>query len=247
MAAQKRLNKRQRDQKQREASSTPALSLKAIRPITEKQADLTDAYNDGRKVILAIGTAGTGKTYLSMALALKDVIGNPNSPIDRVVVVRTSAQTRDQGFMPGTLTEKMSYFETPYVDIVNDLLEDRGAWSFLKSNRSIEFMSTSFIRGLTIDNAVIIFDEVQNANYAEIRSCLTRLGANSRIILCGDTKQDDLKQGKNRNDVSGLVEFLKVASKMEDVRTVHFGVNDIVRSGVVKDFILAEEACYHMA
>lgn len=213
--------------------------LKLIKPMTENQKKLETAYQNGQHVI-NIGSAGTGKTYFSLALALKTLLEEKNG-YNRIIIVRSAVQTRDQGFMPGSLSEKMGYYETPYMDITNDLLGRGDAYSTLKQKGMIQFMSTSFVRGLTFDNAIILVDEVQNMTYEEIRSVITRVGENSKVVICGDTRQDDLRNGKNRLDRSGLVDFLKVTEEMSKFTITKFGTADIVRSGIVKQFIIEEE------
>lgn len=210
--------------------------MKVVNPITENQSKLVDCYGQG-KHLLAIGSAGTGKTYLTTALALKDVMRNDK--YDKVIFIRSAVQSRDQGFMPGTHKEKMAYFEAPYIDIVNDLFEDPMAYNMLKTKGQINFMSSSFLRGLTFDNSIIIVDECQSMSYHEIATIMQRVGQDTKIIFCGDTKQNDLI--KSKYDVSGLAQFIKVFSRMSSTATIKFNVNDVVRSGVVKEFIMAEE------
>jgi len=237
----KKLTRKQRNTRvatHNEYVSQSRLSLKELYPITKTQETMFDFYDDNYSMA-AIGTAGTGKTMCALYLALDDIINEKN--YERLIIIRTAVQSRDQGFMPGTLDEKMSYYEGPYCDIVNELFGKKDAYKQLKDKGVITFMSSSFVRGLTFDNAIIIFDECQNANYDELRSIITRVGNNSKIIFCGDTKQDDLKAGKNRNDKSGLGDFLQVLSTIPEFRTVKFNVEDVVRSGLVKAFILAEE------
>lgn len=214
--------------------------MKQINPMTENQDKLFDSYYSGKN-ILAIGSAGTGKTYISMYLALKDVMAK--NEYKEIIIIRSSVQSREQGHMPGDANDKMANFETPYIDIVNDLFERGDAYQVMKQKNMIRFMSTSFIRGLTFDNAIILVDECQNMRWDEIRTIMTRVGEGSRIILCGDTKQDDLACSKNRLDVSGLRQFKRVVDKMRSncFDTVQFTVDDIVRSGLVKEFIVAEE------
>ena len=213
-------------------------ALVNLKPMTQNQKKLEALYSS-KDVILALGSAGTGKTFYSAFLALRDVF--VNEKVDRIIYIRTAVQTRDQGFMPGDAKEKMQYYEAPMIDAVNALISDAEAYNILKRKKTIEFMSTSFIRGITLDNAVIIFDECQNAQYDELRSVLTRMGENSKIIFAGDTKQDDLKNTKNHLDRSGLVEFIKVIDTMQSAGKVVFTKEDIVRSGIVKEFIIAEE------
>ena len=214
--------------------------MKQISPMTDNQERLFESYQQGKN-ILAIGSAGTGKTYISLYLALKDVM--EKNQYKKIIVIRSSVQSREQGHMPGDAKEKLSHFEAPYIDIVNDLFARGDAYQIMKQKNMIEFMSTSFIRGLTFDNSLILVDECQNMRWDEIRTIMTRVGEGSRIILCGDTKQDDLACSKNRLDVSGLRQFKRVIDKMgpKCFDTVEFTVDDIVRSGLVKEFIMAEE------
>lgn len=213
-------------------------ALTNLKPMTQNQKKLEELYAE-KDVILAIGSAGTGKTFYSAFLALRDVF--VNEKVDRIIYLRTAVQTRDQGFMPGDVKEKMQYYEAPMIDAVNVLINDLEAYSVLKRKKTIEFMSTTFIRGITLDNAVIIFDECQCATEAEISSVITRMGQNTKIVLCGDTKQDDLKQSRNKNDISGLPIIKKILSIMPSAGIVEFTRDDIVRSGVVKEFIIASE------
>jgi phosphate starvation-inducible protein PhoH and related proteins len=242
MSTRKRLTKTKRSQIERETDQLldTKFGMKRIEPITETQADLFNSYQSGKN-ILAIGSAGTGKTYISLYLALKDVMAKNN--YKEIIIIRSSVQSREQGHMPGDGKEKMAYFESPYIDIVNDLFGRSDAYQIMKQKNMIRFMSTSFIRGLTFDNALIIVDECQNMRWDELRTIMTRVGEGSRIILCGDTKQDDLACSKNKLDVSGLRYFKRVIDKMSTdcFETIEFTVDDIVRSGLVKEFIIAEE------
>lgn len=213
-------------------------SLTSVKPATDNQRKVFEIYGTN-SIVGIFGTAGTGKTYLAAYLALSDAIANEN--FDRIVYVRSSVQSRDQGHMPGDEKEKMSYFEQPIIEIVNELLENAEAYSVLKRAKKIEYMSTSFCRGLTKDNCIIIFDECQNANYDELRTVLTRLGKNSKIIFCGDTMQDDLKNNKNKMDVSGLKKLTEIFELCSSAAYVEMGIADIQRSGVIKDFLIAEE------
>jgi predicted ribonuclease YlaK len=242
MSTRKRLTKTKRNQIDRETDYLldTKFGMKRIDPITDTQDKFFDAYQNGKN-ILAVGSAGTGKTYISLYLALKDVMAK--NQYKEIIIIRSSVQSREQGHMPGDAKEKMAHFEAPYVDIVNDLFERGDAYQIMKQKNMIRFMSTSFIRGLTFDNALIIVDECQNMRWDELRTIMTRVGDGSRIILCGDTKQDDLACSKNRLDVSGLSHFKRVIDKMSTdcFETVEFTVDDIVRSGLVKEFIIAEE------
>lgn len=212
--------------------------MKKIQPITSTQETLFDSYKQGYN-IAAIGTAGTGKTMCALYLALSDVVDS--NRYEKVIIVRSAVQTREQGFMPGNLREKIAYYETPYIDIVNDLFGRADAYATLKRKGCIEFMSSSFVRGLTFDNSIIVVDECQSMTYHELDSIITRVGESSKIIFCGDMKQDDLKQSKNRADISGLKDFIRVINKIDSFEVIEFGVSDIVRSGLVKEYIIAKE------
>lgn len=240
--SRRRLTKTARKQIERETDYllNTKFGMKKIDPITKNQERLFNSYQEGKN-LLAIGSAGTGKTYISLYLALKDVMAR--NQYKEVIIIRSSVQSREQGHMPGDAKDKMANFETPYIDIVNDLFERGDAYQIMKQKNMIRFMSTSFIRGLTFDNALILVDEVQNMNIGELRTIMTRVGENSRIIFCGDTKQDDLTSSRHKFDVSGLRHFKRIIDKMEQncFDTIQFTVDDIVRSGLVKSFIMAEE------
>jgi phosphate starvation-inducible protein PhoH len=249
MAIQRRLSRKEKRRAERDLDHmvnilNQKFSMRPIKPITKTQETLFDSYKHGYN-IAAIGTAGTGKTMCAVYLALNDVLQNDR--YERVIIIRSAVQTRDQGFMPGSLKEKIAYYETPYIDIVNDLFGRPDAYQILKQKGSVEFMSSSFVRGLTFDNAVIIVDECQSMTYHELDSIITRVGESSKIIYCGDMKQDDLKGSKNRNDVSGLRDFVRVLEKIRSFDVVEFGINDIVRSGLVKEYIIAKEQLLEVA
>lgn len=242
MSTRKRLTKTKRTQIERETDHLldTKFGMKRIEPITDTQDKFFEAYQNGKN-ILAVGSAGTGKTYISLYLALKDVMAK--NQYKEIIVVRSSVQSRDQGHMPGDAKDKMAHFEAPYVDIVNDLFGRGDAYQIMKQKNMIRFMSTSFIRGLTFDNALIIVDECQNMNAGELRTIMTRVGEGSRIIFCGDTRQDDLTSSKHKLDISGLRYFKKIIDRMgtDCFEAIEFTVDDIVRSGLVKAFIIAEE------
>jgi phosphate starvation-inducible protein PhoH len=242
MSTRKRLTKTKRNQIDRETDYLldTKFGMKQIEPITDTQEQLFESYEDGKNIV-AVGSAGTGKTYISLYLALKDVMAK--NKYKEVIIVRSSVQSREQGYLPGGVQEKMAQFETPYSDIVNDLFGRKDAYQIMKQKEMIRFMSTSFIRGLTFDNAIILVDEAQNMNVGELRTIMTRVGEGSKIIFCGDTRQDDLVSSKNKQDVSGLRYFKRVIDRMgpECFDIVEFTSNDIVRSGLVKAFIIAEE------
>lgn len=241
MSRQRRLTAREKRRNEREKSTETLNSkfgMKQIKPITSTQEEMFHNYQTGYN-IAAIGTAGTGKTMCALYLALQDVLLNDN--YEQIVIVRSAVQTREQGFMPGTQAQKEAVYSVPYSDIVCDLFGRGDAWEILKQKRQVKFMTSSFVRGLTFDNSIIVVDECQSMTYHELDSIITRVGESSKIIFCGDTKQDDLAGSKNRNDVSGLANFLKVLNRIPSFKMVNFGVDDIVRSGLVKEYIIAKE------
>lgn len=242
-AKQRRLSRREkqrlaRDQDHMVTILNNKFGMRQIRPLTQTQSDLFDAYKQGYN-LAAIGTAGTGKTMCAMYMALNDVMQKRG--YDKIIVVRSAVQTREQGFMPGSKEQKEALYSVPYSDIVNDLFDRGDAYKILETKGMVQFMTSSFVRGLTFDNAIIIVDECQSMTYHELDTIITRVGESSKIIFCGDTKQDDLNISKNRADVSGLGDFLRVLNKVPSFKTIKFTAEDIVRSGLVKEYILAKE------
>lgn len=243
MAKQRRLSRKEKRQMEREQEHMVGIlnnkfAMRKIQPLTTTQSDLFDSYREDYNVA-AIGTAGTGKTMCALWLALSDVL--QTSTYERVIIIRSAVQTREQGFMPGTKEQKEEVYEQPYADIANDLFGRGDAYKILKSKGTIQFMTSSFVRGLTFDNAIIIVDECQSMTYHELDTIITRVGESSKIVFCGDTKQDDLDISRNRADVSGLAEFLRVLDKIDSFETIQFTPQDIVRSGLVKEYIMAKE------
>ena len=205
-------------------------------PKTEPQRQMALSWVEDMN-IAAIGSAGTGKTFCAMSLALQSLI---DGEVSKIIIVRSTVQVRDLGFLPGSEEEKLEPFTAPYKAIVNEIMCNGMAWEILNKKGMIEFVSTAFIRGITIKDAVVIFDEAQNTTFEECRSTISRLGENSRIIVCADSKQDDLIYKKN--DASGFQQMLQVIGRMSDYfDIVNFLPQDIVRSGFVKSWILACE------
>ena len=211
-------------------------SLKTLSPITENQQKVFASYKEGNNLVLA-GSAGTGKTFLSMYLALEDVL-DKDTAYDKVVVIRSIVPTRDIGFLPGTEEEKMDAYTAPYRGIVTELTGDPEAWTKLVQQDAVEFLSTSFIRGTTISNAIVIVDEMQNLTFHELDSVITRIGNNCRFLLCGDYYQTDFDKEKDKN---GILQFLDIIDKMKYFDTIEFSWQDIVRSGLVRDYIMTKE------
>lgn len=249
MAKQRRLSRKEKQRASRELEHQVSIlnqkfGMRRIQPLTPTQGDLFESYREGYN-IAAIGTAGTGKTMCALYLALNDVL--QKGEYQQVVVIRSAVQTREQGFMPGSKAQKEAVFEAPYTDIVNDLFGRGDAYQILKSKGMMKFMTSSFVRGLTFDNSIIIVDECQSMTYHELDTIITRVGESSKIVFCGDTKQNDLEISRNRADVSGLAEFLGVLNKVDSFETIQFEPADIVRSGLVKEYILAKEGYSHAA
>ena len=241
MSRQRRLSPKEKRLLKRKQKGTldTKFSMRNISPMTTTQEDMFDSSNAGYN-IAAIGTAGTGKTMCGLYLGLSDILNDDN--YDQVIIVRSAVQTREQGFMPGTQAQKEAVYSVPYADIVNNLFGRGDAWEILKQKHSVKFMTSSFVRGLTFDNSIIIVDECQSMTYHELDSIITRVGETSRIIFCGDTAQDDLATSRNRNDTSGLGDFINVLKRMDhSFKVVQFGIEDIVRSGLVKEYIIAKE------
>lgn len=211
-----------------------------IRPLemkSDKQATAVSLWNSGLNLNLH-GTAGTGKTFLAMFLALNEVLNRREA--DKVLIVRSVVASREMGFLKGGPSEKTKVFETPYYGICEQLIGRADAYPMLKSVGKIEFIPTSFIRGVTWDNSVIIIDEPQNMNSMELHTVFTRVGTNSRIIFAGDTKQDDLTS-KRYNEESGFPAFKKILEEMEEFASVEFGHEDILRSDLIKSYIIIRE------
>src|SRR6056300_278036 len=209
--------------------------LLTFQPITDNQTLTYDAYKNHKHLLLH-GIAGTGKTFLSLYLALEDVL-DPSTVYDDDFIVRSVVSTRDIGFLPGDEQEKVSIYEAPYRSICRELFGIKDSYDALKQQGNIKFMSTSFIRGITINNAVIIVDECQNLNFHELDSIITRVGRNSKIMFCGDYTQTDLTR---ENDKRGIFNFMKIIKSLEEFSTVEFGIEDIVRSDFLKSYIIAK-------
>jgi phosphate starvation-inducible PhoH-like protein len=220
--------------------SVPKIKLediKEIKPLTQNQELVFKYWENGYNLFLS-GWAGTGKTYISCGLALKAILTEPNK-YHKVVIVRSAVPGRDLGFMPGTLSEKSELFEIPYYAIFYELFKKiPNPYMRLKEQGLVNFLTTSYVRGITMNNAIIIFDELQNANFHEADSIMTRLGHNSRIIFCGDYQQSDLRY---RDEKQGFHDFEKIIKEMtEFFAEVQFTVDDIVRSKLVKTYLITK-------
>ena len=207
--------------------------IKSVKPLTENQLIAFQEWAQNQNLVLE-GFPGTGKSFIALYLALQTVL-NPDTDQDKIIIVRSATPTKDCGFLPGDLNEKLLAYETPYKQICDQLFKWRNSYSNLKEIGVLEFVSTSYLRGTSWDNAVIIFDEYPNGTEEEVTTVCTRVGNNSRIIISGDTAhQNDI--GKK----SGGADLLKVLRKMYSVSFINFKIEDCVRSGFVKEFLMAK-------
>jgi len=215
--------------------------MKPIEPLTQNQEELFRCYKNNQNLV-AYGCAGTGKTFITLYNALRDVF-DMKTPYEKIYIVRSLVATREIGFLPGDHEDKSSLYQIPYKNMVKFMFELPTEADFemlygnLKTQGTISFWSTSFIRGTTLDNAIIIVDEFQNLNYHELDSIITRVGENSKIMFCGDATQSDLIKDRERN---GIADFMKILRIMPSVDIIEFSVEDIVRSGLVKEYLLAK-------
>ena len=214
-------------------------SLISIKPITDNQKDVFTTGKSGKNQFL-FGAAGTGKTFVSLYLALQDVL-DLKKPYDKVILVRSLIPTREIGFLPGDEEDKSALYQVPYQNMVRFMFEMPNEQSFnmlydkLKSQGTLFFLSTSFLRGLTFDNAIILVDECQNLNFHELDTIITRVGQDSKILFCGDFDQTDLQKTNEKN---GLHNFLRILQEMEEFNCTEFTVGDIVRSGFVRSYLI---------
>ena len=215
--------------------------MRTVDPLTENQETLFDAYSKDQNIV-AYGAAGTGKTFITLYNALKDVLSE-KTPYEKIYIVRSLVATREIGFLPGDHEDKSSLYQIPYKNMVKYMFEmpDDSAFEMLygnlKTQGTIGFWSTSFIRGTTLDNAIIIVDEFQNLNFHELDSIITRIGENSKIMFCGDATQTDLVKTNEKN---GIVDFMRILNVMPSMEVIEFGVEDIVRSGLCKEYLVAK-------
>lgn len=207
--------------------------LRDIKPLTDNQAKVFESYSQGKQLMLT-GMAGTGKSFIALYLAFKDVI---EGKLNSIEIVRSTVPSRDMGFLPGTLQEKLAAYEDPYRQIVNSLFGRDDAWVILQKKGYVNMLSTSYLRGVTYKNVAMIVDEIQNCTLQELDTVITRVGPGCRVVLCGDIKQNDLLTGKN---VSGMPMFDRIISSMPEFDCIGFNVEDIVRSGLVKSYLMAK-------
>ena len=235
---QKRMQRQQGDEHTTNDQRQQFTMKDDVAPMTDNQKIAFDFWDEGYNLMLH-GIAGTGKTFLGLYFALKEVV-KPNSRYKKVYIVRSTVSTRDQGFLPGSLKEKAKVFESPYVPICTKLYGRGDAYEILKGKGCVEFITTSYLRGETFDNCILLVDEVQNMGDGELHTVMTRVGENCRIIFCGDVKQDDLTS-ERKKELSGLRDFMKIIHRMREFEFVDFQVEDIVRSKLVKSYIIERD------
>lgn len=231
---ERKINKKRNKQQKNEEINKNNLHLKTINPLTENQKSAFASWNFGCNLLLH-GLAGTGKSYISLYLALKEILSK-NNQYKNIMIVRSAVPTRDIGFLPGSIKEKSKVYEMPYQSICTDLFGRGDAYELLKTKHIIDFMTTSFVRGNTFYDTIVIVDEINNMNFHELDSIITRLGDNCRLMMCGDYRQSDLK----KNEKNDLLSFMKILDSMNGFSHIEFEINDIVRSGLVKEYIIAK-------
>lgn len=230
---QKRLLRQNQDKQNGTTQEKLNFQLKAIEPLTKHQKESFEAYEAGKNLMLH-GIAGTGKSFISLYLSLNQILTD-NTQYKKIVIVRSVVPTRDMGFLPGNSKEKAKVYEAPYYAICTELFGRGDSYEYLKQRDLIEFISTSFIRGITLNNCIIIVDEIANMTLHELDSVITRVGKNCKIIFSGDFRQSDFTKDHERN---GLPQFMRIVERMKSFTFVDFDENDIVRSSMVKDYII---------
>ena len=213
------------------------LELQDVEPLTEAQGHFFINYDSGKSQVLS-GSAGTGKTFMALYKAFNEILTSKTN-YRRIVIVRSAVATRDVGFLPGTLEEKQAIYELPYTGICNELFGRGDAYGLMKKNGIVDFLTTSYVRGITLDETIVIVDEYQNLTSHEADSIMTRLGKGSKIIFCGDTCQTDFTRN-NEKDIDKFISVVANMTKWFDM--IEFTADDIVRSGIVKDYIKMKES-----
>jgi len=220
----------------RSINGRTGLNMRELKPLTKNQERVFDAYYDGQHIFLS-GFPGTGKSFLAIGLAIEDILVE-KCPQEKVIIVRSVVPSRAMGFLPGSERQKAAVFELPYKHIFTELFGRGDAYSILKSKGLVEFETTSFLRGNTFENALVIVDECQNMSFQECDTIITRIGDNSRVIFCGDEKQSDFVY---EDEKVGYIHFKRILERMAEFTHINMEIDDIVRSGLVKSYIIAKE------
>jgi len=241
----KRISRKERRQQRQERVSNENsqqnifeklhFDLKFIEPLTKNQEITFDSWKSGKNLLL-VGTAGTGKSFLSAYMGMNCILQQQD--YEKMLIVRSVVPTRDMGFLPGNSKEKTKVYEAPYYAICTELFGRGDAYEYLKSKNLIEFISTSFIRGITLNDCIVIVDEMQNATLHELDSVITRIGHNCKVIFCGDFRQSDFTREHEKN---GLTDFMRVVKNMKSFNLIEFDADDIVRSALVKEYIILKD------
>ena len=241
--SQPRLTKREKRIARQNGNASDGISFKTqnfnlrhVNPLTENQRIAFDAFDAGKHLMLH-GMAGTGKTFIALYKAIEALMENKGVQ-NKIYVVRSVVPTRDMGFLPGNQKEKMKVYEAPYYAICTELFDRSDAYEVLKQKNAVEFISTSFVRGITMNNCFVIVDEVNNMTFHELDSVITRIGKGCRVLFCGDFRQSDLTKDQEKN---GLKDFMRVIDRLNDFVHVDFLEQDIVRSRLVKEYIIARQ------
>lgn len=210
------------------------LKLRDFQPLSDNQERVFNSYYTDKQLLLT-GAAGSGKTFLAVYLALKEILEG-DSNYKELIIVRSAVQSRNLGFTPGSVEEKAKVYEQVYKGIVDELFGRSDSYYILRNKEVIDFQTTSFLRGTSFNNSIVILDEAQNCNFTELETVITRIGHNSRIIICGDYRQTDLN---GPNDKTGIIKFQNILKTMYSFDVIEFGIEDVVRSGLVKEYLLA--------
>jgi len=235
-------HQKKKDRKQRKHNKGQSgLVIENIEALTCTQKKVFDSYYSNNNLVLH-GCAGTGKTFLSTYLGIKDILEKVDNK-ERVIIVRSAVPSRDMGFLPGSVTDKIKVYETPYRDLMSTMFNRGDAYDILKQRGKIEFITTSHIRGQTWDDAIIVIDEYTNMTFQELDSIITRVGENSRLIFCGDYEQSDLQREYEK---IGSKKFRSIIDKMNEFDVIEFQIEDIVRSGICKSYLTQKHlVCSH--
>ena len=228
---------KKRNRQNRQNQPVQHFELRNVLPLTANQEATFEAYNAGKNLMLH-GYAGTGKSYISLWLALNEIL-NSNTTREKIQIIRSVVPSRDMGFLPGSMKDKQRVYEKPYQQICDDLFGRGDGYEILKMKGIVDFESTSFLRGCTLNRAIVIVDEAQNLEPHEINTIMTRIGEHSRVVVCGDFRQTDLIR---KHTQTGIYELLATTKRMRSFRHVEFLMNDCVRSGIVREYLMARES-----